>query len=126
MVYQRLRNQVISHLELLADQEGQLKYQSQVPIAHVSHELIEQWCDLVNPEGSKEQFPLGLYSAAERSELHKFNQNFIDLLSKKPNPLPHIEEFQKTLAWEELRAAAVKTHAVMMKRGVLAEDRLEW
>ena len=126
LVYQRIRNRVIEHLDLLMDRDAQLEYQERVPFVHVSHQLIELWCDVVDPEASKEQFPLGLYDAAERSELSEFNRVFLDVLHSTPDPLPAIAEFQQSKAWGELRDAAEKTHAVMMKRGALSENQLEW
>lgn len=130
LVYQRLRNQVIAHLELLASEQEQLDYQKKVPIAHVSAELFEMWSDIVNPEASKEQFPLGLYSAAERSEAHKFNQVFLAVRAATSSDLPTIEEFIGTEQWHKLQQIAKKALAVFEVRGYFSEDnsedKLEW
>ena len=126
LVYQRLRNQVIDHLELLSSREKQLEYQREVPIAHVSAELFEQWSDILNPKASKEQFPQGLYSAAERSEVHKFNQVFLEVSSTTSSQLPTIAEFVETEEWKKLQKAASKALRVFQVRGFLSEEELEW
>ena len=103
----RIRQNVLSILDLWSSKEEQLEYQRNVPIAQVSAELFCQWADdFYHPEST--QFKMA-FDEKEREILADFDKTFNHISEKTPNDLPYIDDFVKTKEWEVVNRAALET-----------------
>jgi hypothetical protein len=103
----RIRQNVMSILELWSSKEEQLEYQKNVPIAQVSAELFCQWADdTYHPESR--QFKLA-FDEKEREILADFDKIFNYVSDKTPINLPDIADFMKTTEWKIVNEAAIET-----------------
>ncbi len=122
LIEQRIRNRIIEYLELASSFEAQNAYQANT-IAHVPHEVIEQWADWNPVDQSRWQGRLTTpYSADEIDAIVAFNEEWEWVIAHTPNPMPNLAEVQQLPAWDRLRLAAAETLAVFERRGRLSED----
>jgi hypothetical protein len=122
VLYNRLRNRIIEHLDLVASAEKQLAYQQAAPIAHVSDELFNAWGDWVADEATIDEFQAPIFSLEEQQAVRVFNAQVDAVARKTPQELPYITSFIDTPAWRELSASASAALAVFMVRGFGPED----
>jgi hypothetical protein len=123
LVQQRIRNRVIDYLELAASFDEQRRYELAAPIAHIPYEVINQWDD---------QFPQGLQSELDRSTVYTPDEAaaltafraVLDEVSRAvPDDFPSLAKVQSMPAWADLRDAAARALAVLVRRGRMPEDR---
>lgn len=117
----RVRRNIMDYLELASSQEEQRDYESSVPIAHVPHELINQWTDSVNDKDfgwySEPEF-----SADEQAAMKQFQDVWECVINDTPNPMPNsIESLLGTEVWQRLMDAAQSALNVFMVRGRISD-----
>jgi hypothetical protein len=66
VVEQRVRNRIIEYLELASSFETQQGYERDVPIAHISYEVISQWEDWVHKDPREDPDLSDVYEWAEQ------------------------------------------------------------
>ena len=122
ILYNRLRNRIIEHLELVASADEQLAYQRSVPIAQVSSELFNTWGDWVAGEAAIAEFTTPIFSPEEQAAVREFNSTLVAIARQVPQDLPPIAAFIGTPLWEQLSLSASKALSVFMVRGIGPED----
>lgn len=101
-----VRARIVDVLELIADVQGQIRYQAAAPPGvNVSNELFNRWGDWYRASNPS------LPAVFNRRELAAL-ETFADLLDKAadetPPALPLIPEFMRSHAWGQLQSGAVK------------------
>jgi hypothetical protein len=105
-----LRGNVREHLALLADFEGQRKYERDVPIADVPAELVCGWFDdSYYPDSPAFQ---AAFLPAELTILRDFNACFQSIQGTVPDPIS-LTELQAMDVWRQLADAARSTLAAI-------------
>lgn len=122
VLYNRLRNRIIEHLELAASAEEQLNYQRAAPIAHVSNELLNTWGDWVKDESTIDQFTAPIFTLEEQQAVRDFNSTVDSVARQTAHSLPYITNFIGTPAWQELSSSAASALSVFSIRGLGPED----
>ena len=122
VLYNRLRNRIIEHLELVASADLQLAYQQAAPIAQVSSELFNAWGDWVADEATIDEFKAPIFSLDEQRAVRVFNAQVDAVASRTAHDLPYITSFIDTPDWRELSTSASAALAVFMVRGSGPED----
>lgn len=123
LVSRRIRNRIIEYLQLVANPEAQLDYQSGVPSAHVPSEIIDQWEDWVlgDPATWSEALSPEVYVSEEIEAMQRFHATWDAVVEATPDPLPPLPETLKLAAWAELSCAASDALEVFSRRGRLPE-----
>ena len=99
----RLRARLIETLELIADAEGQLRYQVEVPDIAVPAEIFNQWDDVYHP--ASPEFRAG-FDASELTTLASFEELLTRIANQTPQRLPPLRDFIQTDEWRQLAEAA--------------------
>jgi len=105
-IARRIRQRLIDVLDLWTSMDDQLEYQEKAAIAHISHELFNQWDDWYRPETV--HFKLA-FDENEREILVDFDKVLNHISDKTPPVLPNITEFVKTNDWLVVNQAAINT-----------------
>ena len=121
LINQRIRNRIIEVLELASSFEAQLEYQSNAPTVWVANEVINQWEDWVRDPRDPSFCP-PVFTPEEQEAIASFYRVWDDVCENTPDPLPHLEELQKTESWERLRLAAKTALLVFQKRGRMSDE----
>ncbi len=101
-----LRNSILKEIQLLADLNSQIKYENDVPIAHVPSELVCGWFDDLYHPGT-ELFN-NAFSKQEKAILAEFNKQYEELL-KKVNPKAMsgtVADLHKDKQWQIIVSSA--------------------
>ena len=102
-IREEFRESVRSILELLSSKELQLKYEKDVPIAHVPSELLCTWFDdLYHPDSILFQKS---FSQEELEILERFNKFYDERTKGLPNSL---DELHRNPEWQEIMNKAEK------------------
>lgn len=117
-----MRNRIIEYFELAGSYESQLAYERDVPIAHVTYEVINQWEDCVPPAPGKPVDDLRVFSADELQAIQDFQPTWEATAAAVPDGYPPLSIVQALPAWDELRQQALKALAVFQRRGRLPDD----
>jgi hypothetical protein len=86
----RLRARIIEALRLIADDDVQRKYESEMPEHNVTNELFNQWDDAFHPD--HEQFRRA-FTADELTLLEQFGETIDAVDSQTPQELPSLSVF---------------------------------
>lgn len=123
VVDQRIRNRIIEYFELAASYDHQLAYEKSVPIAHVPHEVINQWEDWVPAGPMTAVKDPSVFSAAELQEMQGFQLVWESTAAAVDDNYPPLSEVQALPAWDRLRQQAERALRVFEVRGKLPEDQ---
>ena len=113
----------MEYLALASSFEAQQDYQAG-SIAHVPHEVINQWDDW-NPV-DQSRWPGRLsepYTSEEIKAMTDFHAEWEWVVEHTPDPLPELAELQRTHEWKRLREAAEAALVPFLERGPSPEDR---
>lgn len=101
-----IRARIVDVLELIADVQGQVRYQAAVPPGvNVSNELFNRWGDWYRASNPS---LLGVFNRRELAALEAFAAVLDRAADETPPVLPLIPEFMRSHAWGQLQSAAVK------------------
>jgi hypothetical protein len=101
-----IKSRVVETLSLIASEELQLQYQSQVPQVNVSDELFNQWDDCYYPGDPAFH---AAFREHELASLASFDEILNQVSSATSQQLPRLEEFMRTREWQQLASAARST-----------------
>lgn len=119
---QRIRNRLMEYLETASSYEAQREYERNVPIAHVPHEMINQWEDWV--DGAKlDWFEEPVFSSREQEAIRTYHAVWDSVAKDTPKTLPSLSALIGTEPWERLRQAAEMALGVFAVRGKFDEER---
>lgn len=119
---QRIRNRLMEYLETASSYDQQREYERNVPIAHVPHEMINQWEDLVDG-GRLDWFEEPVFSPQEQEAIRTFHAVWDSVAKNTPKSLPSLSALIETEPWERLRQAAEMALGVFSVRGKFDEER---
>jgi hypothetical protein len=122
---QRIRNRIIECLEIASSYDEQLKYEANVPIAHVPNEIINMWEDSVD-RSRLDEFAEPVYSPNEQAAIRRFHAVWEGATKDTPDRMPPLSKLIGTEPWERLRVAAQQALAEFRLRGKFNEDREEF
>lgn len=101
-----VRARIEDTLELIADEQAQLRYQADVPCVDVSMEIFLQWEDWYRPES--EGFA-GAFDGEEAATLRAFHHVFTAVRDTVMHAPPPIDQLVRTTAWKRYSGAARAT-----------------
>ena len=122
----RSRDRKLGFLEIAASIPKQLKYEKNVPVAHVQNEMIVNWNMGQALDQTPDPFPKEAYSEEEVTALTQFDAAVETVWSRVKDTLRPIAELQHETFWRDYVAAAAQTRDVLLKRGYtfdFPEDR---
>ncbi len=123
LVDQRVRNRIMEYLEFASSFRDQRRYQRRVRIAHVAHEVINQWEDQVGAASRGQRRYPSVCSDDEIAALKEFDAVWQQVGARTSSTLPSIRRVQKLPEWVDLREAAATALDVLERRGRMPEDR---
>jgi hypothetical protein len=123
VVEQRVRNSAIEYFELAASFESQQQYESDVPIAHVPYEVINQWQDNFPDDPRMDNDLPSVFSPDEVEAIRNFHSVWDSAAEALPDDYPALGAVQALPEWDRLRRAAASALDVFERRGRMPEDR---
>ncbi|HSD16605.1 MAG TPA: hypothetical protein VLC71_05000 [Thermomonas sp.] len=121
IVLRRIRNQIISYLELAASKEEQIEYQAAASHIHVPNEVINQWEDWVKPDW-RDHMIAPVFTQDEIQAIADFYSAWESVASRTPDPLPRLDVLFGTKEWQKLAQAALSSLEVFQIRGHLPDS----
>lgn len=102
--YSVYKKNLYEMIELWSSSEKQIEFQQNVPIAHVSHELFNDWESSFADGFEFEKF----LSEKEINLFNQFNETINKISDATPQILPEIAEFIKTDEWKVINQKAIE------------------
>lgn len=121
VLLQRIRNQIIAHLEVTSSFDAQRRYQARVPFINVPAEVLCGWEDWVDDERLADYGP-PVFTEPERSAAREYHACWSRVSDGMPQQLPALEEAIQHPLWSELREAAQRALETFSPRGRLPDD----